>query len=202
MWARRLLRVSLLILALVVVGFVTRDWWLSAVGRGLVHDDGPAKADIAVVLGGDYTGLRLVAAAELVRHGWVPRVLVSGPPGIYGVNEAVAAIRYGVEKGYPAEWFIASPHTALSTRDEAVAILAALKARQIHKFLLVTSDYHTGRARRIFLAQERAMGGGPEFRMVAAPDENFTPGGWWRNREGRKTVFLEWTKTVTGVFGI
>jgi hypothetical protein len=46
------------------------------------------------------------------------------------------------------------------------------------------------------------MGGGPEFRMVAAPDEHFTAGGWWLNREGRKTAFLEWTKTVTGVFGI
>jgi hypothetical protein len=40
------------------------------------------------------------------------------------------------------------------------------------------------------------------MRVVAAPTRNFTTTGWWLNREGQKTVFLEWTKTVTGVFGI
>ena len=133
---------------------------------------------------------------------WVRQVLVSGPPGFYGVNEADAAIRFGIAKGYPAEWFIAEHNLALSTREEAAVILPELKARGIHSFLLVTSDYPTARARRIFLREERRIGGGPELHVVAALNQFFAPNSWWQTREGQKTLFLEWTKTLTGVFGI
>jgi uncharacterized SAM-binding protein YcdF (DUF218 family) len=190
----------LLFLALAV--FLARDVWLAALGRVLVHDDGPGKAEIAVVLAGDYWGHRLFKGAELVRQGYVPLVLVSGPPGFYGVNEADAAIRFAVGKGYPAQWFIPLHHTALSTREEAVVVLDALKQRNIRSFLLVTSNYHTARARRIYLSAERERGGGPDLRVVASGDQFFTATNWWHNREGRKTVLLEWTKTVTSAFGI
>ena len=190
------------LLLLAVVAFLARDIWLGALGTILVHDDGAGKADIAVVLAGDYWGNRLFKAAELVRQGYVPLVLVSGPPGFYGVNEADAAIQFAVGKGFPAEWFIPLRHTALSTRDEAVVVLDALKQRNIHSFLLVTSNYHTARARRIYLSAEHERGGGPDLRVVASGDQFFSAGNWWHNREGRKTVFMEWTKTLTSVFGI
>lgn len=193
---------ALVLLILAAVAFLARDVWLTALGRALIHDDGPGKAEIAVVLGGDQWGNRIVKGAEMVQQGYVPRVLVSGPPGIYGFNEADLAIQFAVRKGYPAEWFIPVYHTALSTRDEAVPILDALKQRNIHSFLLVTSDYHTGRARRIYLGAERRRGGGPELRAVASRDQFFTANTWWHNREAQKTVFMEWAKTITAVFGI
>jgi len=189
-------------LLLTVVAFLARNVWLGALGTVLVHDDGAGKAEIAVVLAGDYWGHRLFKAAELVRQGYVPLVLVSGPPGFYGVNEADAAIQFAVGKGFPAEWFIPLRHTALSTRDEAVVVLDALKQRNIHSFLLVTSNYHTARARRIYLSAEHERGGGPDLRVVASGDQFFSAGNWWHNREGRKTAFMEWTKTLTSVFGI
>jgi len=65
----------------------------------------------------------------------------------------------------------------------------------------VTSDYHSARARRLFLAAERASGGGPQMRTVAAPDEFFHPDNWWRDRQGQKIAFFEWSKTVATVFG-
>jgi uncharacterized SAM-binding protein YcdF (DUF218 family) len=203
--SRRFRRNSIIIsvLALLAVAaFAGHAVWLRALAETLVRDEGPAKAEIAVVLGGDYSGQRIISAAELVRQGWVPLVMVSGPPGFYGLNEADAAIRFGVARGYPADYFVALRHSAMSTREEAPVILEALRARHIHSFLLVTSDYHTARARRIFLDTERRMGGGPAMRVVAAPNENFSLTAWWQRREGRKTVFLEWTKTVTGAFGI
>ncbi len=191
--------------ALLVMGaalFLARNVWLPVIGAALVHDDGAGKADIAVVLGGDNWGHRLTKGAELVRQGYVPRVLVSGPPGFYGINEADAAIQFAVRKGYPVEWFIPLRHTALNTRDEAVFVLDALKQRDIHSFLLVTSGFHTARARRIYLDAERQRGGGPDMRVVASGDQFFSAAGWWHNREARKSVFMEWTKTVTSVFGI
>jgi hypothetical protein len=159
-------------LFLVAVLFLARDVWLSALG------------------------------AELVKQGYVPHVLVSGPSGLYGSNEADVAIQFAIRQGYPAEWFIPLRHTALSTREEAGVVLDALKQRNIHSFLLVTSNFHTARARRIFLHAERQRGGGPDMRVVASDDHFFTAANWWRHREGRKIAFLEWTKTLTSAFGI
>jgi len=194
--------VLLALLFLAAAVFLARDVWLTALGEALIHDDGAGKAEIAVVLAGDNWGYRLTKAAELAKQGYVPRVLVSGPAGFYDVNEADAAIHFAIGKGYPAEWFIPLYHTSRSTREEAVTVLDALKQRNIHSFLLVTSNYHSARARRIFLNAERQRGGGPELRVVASGDRDFSPANWWRNREGQKIGFMEWTKTLTSLFGI
>jgi uncharacterized SAM-binding protein YcdF (DUF218 family) len=201
---RRSFGLKLLIAFAVLLALLTltSSLWLSAMGGALVHDDGPAKADIAVVLAGDYAGSRILTAAGLVRDGYVPAVLVSGPPGFYGANECDVAIQFAIGKGYPAQWFIPAPNTAYNTRDESKALVKDLRSRNVHSFLLVTSEYHTARSRRLFLAAERAVGGGPAIRVVAAPDPFFTAGAWWRNREGRKTAFMEWLKTITGAAGI
>ena len=195
-------RLLFAIVALAAIVYATSGVWLAALGRGLIYNDGPGKADIAVVLAGDYTGGRIVAAAELTRKGYVPLVLVSGPPGFYGLNEADAAIRFITAKGYPAAWFVPLRHTGLSTQAEAGFVLNDLQRRGVHSFILVTSNYHSRRARRLFLKAEKKRGGGPELRAFAAPDGRYDPAAWWRSREGRKIAFLEWTKTVTSLFGI
>ena len=188
--------------ALVVVLFLLRPVWLSAIGYALIHDEGPAKADAAVVLAGDSYGHRILKAGELVRSGYVPLVLVSGPGGTYGHHESDLAISFAVNNGFPVDWFVACPNEAHSTREEAVAMLQELRKRGVRSFLLVTSDYHTARARRIFLSTEKAAGGGPSMRVVASPDEFFRADSWWRIREGQKTVFIEWSKSVATVFGL
>ena len=197
-----LFKIFLVAAVAAVVLYAGRDVWLTAIGRALIHDEGPAKADVAVVLAGDFWGRRLTKAAELKRQGYVERVVVSGPPGFYDVNEADAAIRWATSRGYPADWFIAVRHEGLSTREEARAVLDMLSANKVKSFLLVTSSYHTGRARRIYLSMERERGGGPAMRTVASDDRFFSTQHWWENREGRKSVFMEWTKTLTSVFGI
>jgi uncharacterized SAM-binding protein YcdF (DUF218 family) len=190
----------LLIVAIVVIGLViSMPLWLPVFGYGLIHNDGPAKADLAVVLAGDTWGLRTERAAELVKQGYVPAVLVSGPR-MYDVHECDLAIGMMVHKGYPANWFVPFPNNALSTREEGSVILRELRRRGIRSFLLVTSSYHTGRARRLYREIERQEGG-PPFRMVAAEDEYFRPGSWWRTRESQKTVVIEWLKTVGNALG-
>lgn len=187
------------IVGLAVAVYATARWWLPELGYGLIHGEQPVKADLAVVLAGDYSGNRMVKAAELVKAGYVPAALVSGPLGFYGSSEADLAIDYIVKRGYPRNWFIAFPNQSLSTREEASYILPELRRRGVHSFLLVTSDYHTARARRIYLAMEH--GAGPEFRTIACPAPYFHADSWWKNREGEKTVFLEWCKTVATAAG-
>ena len=202
--ARRFFRPRLLLFlaALLVILFLTRNLWLPAIGYALIHDDGPAKADIAVVLAGDMYGHRILKGGDLVRDGYVPLALVSGPLGFYGHYESDYAIAFAVEKGYPASSFVAWHSDAQSTRQEAQTILEELRRRNVHSFLLVTSDYHTARARRLYLEAERKAGGGPAMRTVACEDEYFRPDSWWRTRDSQKVAFFEWSKTFATAFGL
>ncbi len=194
----RLLLLALLLLAAIAASY---PLWLPVAGYALVHDDGPGKAEIAVVLAGGYDGGRILKAGDLVRAGFVPAVLVSGPPGPYGVNEADLEIAFAVRHGFPRQWFIPLPNLAFSTREEARVVLPELRRRGVHSFLLVTSSFHTARATRIYRAEERAEGYAPAMRVVAAPDKYFHPATWWHNRESQKTAFYEWCKTVASALG-
>lgn len=181
-----------------VVLAATHSWWLGASGRALVENAPPVRADIVVVLAGDYFGHRIVKGAELVRDGYAPEVLVSGPPGFYGGHECDYAIPFAVKKGFPASYFKAFPHDALSTEAEARAVVAELRHRGLHRYLLVTGNFHTARSARLFRAAAPEL----EFRTVAAPDEYFEPDSWWRNREGRKRWLVEWEKTFASMLGL
>ncbi len=188
-----------IIAALLIAGIAAaRPLWLRALGGYLVRSEQPARADIAVVPAGDYYGYRILKAAELVRQGFTGVVLVSSPDGMYGYGEAELAIPFAVRHGYPASWFVALPNKAHSTREEALAVAPELRKRAVRKCLLVTSNYHTRRAGGIF----RSAAPEVEFRVIAAQDEFFRPGDWWKTRQGQKQFVLEWMKTVAGWFGI
>ena len=165
---------------------------LSTLGRFLVKTDLPLHADIAVVLAGDYSGNRIRKAAELVKQGYAPKVLVSGPSGFYGEHESDAAIRFITRQGYPAARFIPFPNDSHSTREEARAVAAKLRELGLVRADIVTSNYHTRRARTDYAEEAPGL----EFSMIAAPDQYFTPDGWGKTREGRKTFLLEWLKTL------
>lgn len=178
---------------------LTRSWWLHGLGDYLVETSPAVHADAALVLAGEIRGYRLMRAADLVRDGYVPKVLVSGPMSWYGVNEADLAIQFAIRKGYPREWFEPVYIRALSTLEEARALIPEIEKRGVRKLLIVTSDYHTRRAGRIYRMNSPSS---LEFRFIAAPDPYFSPNGWWHTREGQKIWFFETSKTVAGWAGL
>lgn len=189
---RKALFLCLALAGLAGLAAVFHSALLSAFGSYLVQSEAPEKADIALVLGGDFAGNRILKAAEMVRQGYTPRVLVSSPEGVYGHHEAFLEIPFAVKAGYPESYFLAFDHQAHSTAEEAQATIPELRRLGAKKVLLVTSDFHTHRAGRIF----RTAAPDLTFIVVAAPDFYFTPQGWWLNREGRKIFAIEWMKTV------
>ena len=196
---KRTARILVLVLAgILVLGFVFRNTLLTALGSYLIKADAPEKADIALVLGGDGEGNRILQAAKLVRSGYVAQVLVSGPSGLYGYHECDLAIPFAVKAGYPESYFLHLENDARSTKEEARDAILRLRQLGVHKVLLVTSDYHTRRSGKIY----RAAAPDLQFVVVAAPDRYFTAGGWWHNRQGEKIAFNEWVKTLTEPFGI
>lgn len=176
----------------------THSYWLEALGDLLVHAEPPERADLVVVLAGDWWGNRVLKAGELVRQGYAPRALVSGPDGAYGYHECDLAIPFAVRHGYPESWFLHFHIRAYSTREEAQAVLAELRRRGVRSVLIVTSDYHTRRAGAIYRSLAPAE---LQIRVVAAPDAFFRADRWWRTRQGRKQWALESLKTVSGWFG-
>ena len=105
---------------------------LAALGGYLVSAGPPEKADIVVVLGGDSSGNRILKAAELVRAGYAPRVLVSGPAGIYGFHESDLAIPFAEKAGYPASYFLGFPITACRPKTRPTVILPELRRLGVH----------------------------------------------------------------------
>jgi len=189
---------ALVLAAAIVLALVFHNAVLAGLGSYLVHADAPEKADIALVRAGDSEGNRILTAAQLARRGFVSRVLVSGPSGIYGHYECDLAIPFAVKAGYPESYFLHFENDARSTKEEAADAIARLHQLGVHKVLVVTSDYHTRRAGKIF----RSAAPDLQFVVVAAPDMSFTAGSWWHSRQGQKIAFIEWLKTVTEPFGI
>jgi uncharacterized SAM-binding protein YcdF (DUF218 family) len=182
----------------IVLLLVTHSYWLSALGGYLIHDETPTQADMVVVLAGDYLGNRILTAADLVRRGLAPKALVSGPGDLYGQYESDLAIAFAVHRGFPDSYFISFPNGSRSTAEEADAVIPELRKLHAHRIDIVTSNFHTRRAGNIYRARADDL----NFHMIGAPDTYFSRDGWWKNREGRKTLLTEWEKTVATWFGI
>jgi len=191
-----------ILIAIAIVGLL---WWqraalLAPIGTFLNVGEAPRRAEVIVVLaGGGDGGGRILKAGELVRAGFAPFALMSGPQTFYNQPECNAAIPFAVQRGFPAEYFQCAPNQALSTEEEAVALIAELQRRQIKSFIVVSVDSHLRRARGIYRSQLPA---GIEVHFVASDSPKFRLSEWWKAREGRKAVLLEWTKLITSQFGI
>ena len=185
------------VIAIAIAAF-SSSFWLPWIGDRLVLAGPPVKAEAIAVLAGDSSGNRIIKAAQLIRDGYAPFAIVSGPTGFYGQAESDLAIAFVVKRGFPEATFIGLPNPSRSTIEEARYVLAELERRHIQNFLLVTSDTHTRRAGGIY----RGLAKGMDMSVVAAPATGFTPHDWWREREGRKAVLFEWMKTVATWWGL
>ena len=189
-------------MALCLIGLVVALSWRPLFvwfGNYLVEDDAPQKAQAAVVLGGDGTGVRVLRAAQLAQAGYVPLVLVDGPKTLLG-HESDDVIAYAEQRGYAPSIFrpIPFPPEINSTRQEAQFVGAYLRKNGIKKILLVTSNFHSHRAAWLF----RKINPDLTVIVIAAPDPGFKADAWWTFREGQKTFLLEWAKTIASYIGV
>lgn len=179
-------------------------WWqrhrlLSPIGTFLDNGEAPRKADVALVLAGGWQGERVLKAGELVREGYVPYVLLSGPSSYYEQPECNYEIPFAVQRGLKAEWFQCAPNRATSTEEEARAMIAELERRGVKKCLVVSVRTHMRRARMLFNEVKPA---GMELHFVAAADRSYRLEDWYRTRQGKKAVLLEWLKLATTPLGL
>jgi uncharacterized SAM-binding protein YcdF (DUF218 family) len=188
---------------LVLLAVIAAVWIFSAPllrGIGSVLEAGgpPVAADAIVVLSGDGRGNRMLKGAELGKQGYAPVVIASNGGDRYARTDSALAIEFAIAHGYPAGLFLETKWKATSTLEEARNTVALLRARGIHRILIVTSAWHTARAGRIY----RRLAPELEIHLVGVDDPAWDHGNWWRRREGRKEFIVEFSKTIAGYLRI
>lgn len=188
------LLVLLLVLALLGAFYLLRQPFLRAAGTWLIVEDSLQPSDAIVVLGDDnYPADRAARAAELYKARWAPRVIASGRYLRPYASIADLMRLDLIERGVPADAVVHFANFGANTREEAYAVRGLLREKGWHRILVVTSNYHTRRARYIY---RRVLDPGMEARVAAARDSGFDPGAWWRSRSALKIFFREYAATL------
>ncbi len=165
----------------------------------LVVDD-PQESDAIVVLAGE-TSLRPTHAVELLRQGMAPHVFMNAETRVLVYDQALTDIAQKYINTLPeANRISVCPIIGFSTAAEAVDVGRCLQSwdarpdahQDVHRILLVTSDFHTRRALLIFrnrLPQD-------QFSVAAAHAPGSFGDAWWTNREWAKSTLDEWLKII------
>lgn len=158
-----------------------------------VNDPAPSDA-IVVLLGGPQT--RPAQAASLYRAGIARRVLICNDPGIGpGMpKETGFSVRRMEDLGVPRSAITMIPKGVTSTKEEAEAILPEVVGAGMKRITIVTTAFHTARARWIF--RKVFHGTGVDIRMSAAADPAFDETNWYRRDESLIVYFTETIKTI------
>jgi uncharacterized SAM-binding protein YcdF (DUF218 family) len=179
---RLLFLLSFLFLLFLV--YLARHPLMRMAGSFWTVDEGPVAADAIVILGDDnYSGDRATRAAEILKAGWAPRIIASGRYLRPYASIAELEEHDLTDRGVPASAILRLAHRAQDTQEEAVAISQFISSRGWKRIIVITSNFHTRRARYIC---ERTFPPGTVLRVVAARDSDYDPENWWRTRLGIK----------------
>ena len=166
------------------------SYLLTAVGRFLVVEDNPSKADAIVVLSGD-GGARLEQGVELFQQGharWL--ILVGGgQPGNPPAAEVMK--RQAAELGVPPSEMLAVDQST-STREDALYTRELMVRQGLKSAILVTSPYHQRRASLTFAKAFQDTG----ISVASYPvqDDQWHPDSWWQNRTTLRLTVVELAK--------
>ncbi len=177
------------LVVLVFVVYLARYPILRFAGNFWVVDESPQASDAIVILSDDdYDAVRASRAADLFKADWAPRIVASGRYLRPYASIAELMQHDLADRGVGADAVIRLPNRARNTLEEAGAVSAFLSSHGWKKIIIVTSNYHTRRARYIY---DHVLAPGTDLRVVAAPDPAYDPNSWWRTREGLKTFLYE-----------
>jgi uncharacterized SAM-binding protein YcdF (DUF218 family) len=163
-----------------------------------IVEDADSKADALIVLSDDnFYADRATRAAELFREGKAPIVVASGRRlrPMAGIAELMEHDL--VERGVPKDRIVRLAHDADNTREEAEALAKLAAQRKWHSVIVVTSNYHTRRARYIF---RKVFPQGIEVHVASARNGDFDPQHWWEQRKSIKELTREFEGMVVAVW--
>jgi len=190
--------ILLFLLIFCAVLYLVRRPILRFAAESWIIEDPLDKADAIIVLGGDnFYADRATRGAQLFREGKAAVMVASGRrlrpnAGIAELMEHDLA-----ERGVPGDKIVRFAQDADSTLEEAQALAKLAKERKWHSVIVVTSNFHTRRARYIF---RRVFSQGMEVRIASARDGDFDPEHWWEKRKSIKELTREFAGMVVAVW--
>lgn len=189
------------LLFLIVFCFVlyaARRPLLRLAGESWVVEDPLQQSDALLLLSDDnFFADRATRASELYRQKLAPVVVASGRRLRPSAGIAELMEHDLIERGVPKERIIRFPHDADNTREEAQALRALAVEKSWRSAIVVTSNYHTRRARYIF---QRVFPESVTVRVASARDGDFDPEHWWENRKSLKEFTRELAAMVVAVW--
>lgn len=200
---KRLLKIFLFIcitfLLVSFLAYIFRTQLLTGLAEFLIIDDELQPVDVIFVLNGD-VDTRPFRAAELFKQGLAPQVVIpkeeDSPAveiGLYP-NGTDVAIEVMKALGVPGKNIVMIPVEGgvTSTRDEAKVLRRYVETHGIKRVILVTSAFHTRRARWIF--ERELADSAVTLEIAAAPQWEFDETNWWKDERGLITFANEYIK--------
>ena len=190
--------VLLALVALGAVVYLARHPIMRFAAESWIVNEPAAHADAILVLSDDnFYADRATQAAQLFRQGVAPVVVASGRrlrPSA-GISELMEHDL--IERGVPKEKIERFAQDADNTRDEAIALRRLSMEKGWRSVVVVTSNYHTRRARYIF---EKVFPSGVAVSVASARDGDFDPEHWWERRKSARNFLGELVGMVAAIW--
>lgn len=165
---------------------------LSVSSGGFLVVNDLERADVILVLAGE-TNRRPALGRQLLSQNYAPKMILDVPANniVYDQN-LIDIAKASVQKSPQRESVEICPIIGLSTKAEVQDVARCLSQTGVHRILVVTSDYHTRRARSIFQHELR----GYQVFVTPVSDPAQFGTSWWKNRQWAKMNFDEWVRLM------
>lgn len=174
---------------LLAVLYFARHPIFRLIGEAWVVEDTLDHSDAIFVLSDDnYYADRATRAAQVFRQGLAPVVVASGRRLRPYAGIAELMEHDLIERGVPKDKILKVAHDAENTREEAKTLVLLARQKKWRSIIVVTSNYHTRRARYIFT---HVFPVEVRIRITGANDGDFDPERWWEKRISVKELARE-----------
>jgi uncharacterized SAM-binding protein YcdF (DUF218 family) len=188
----------LFLLVFCFVLYAARRPLLRMAGESWVVEDPLQQSDAILLLSDDnFFADRATRASELYRQKLAPVIVASGRRLRPSAGIAELMEHDLIERGVPKDRIIRFPQDADNTREEALALRTLVTEKNWRSVIVVTSNYHTRRARYIF---QRVFPESITVRVASARDGGFDPEHWWENRKSLKAFLQELAAMVVATW--
>lgn len=188
-----------------VLFLVMGTYFFLNAGNWLIVKDPLKKADAIVVLMGG-PGDRVLETNDIYSASFSDLIIFveTDEPsrmdlesrGVILHGDADKSKNIAVQLGIPDSVIVILPGAANSTFDEAKIVREYIDNNNMKSIILVTSSYHIRRASMIFNYELSKSENQIEVIRHPSKYSHFDGEHWWRERESRKKVVLEYLKLI------
>jgi uncharacterized SAM-binding protein YcdF (DUF218 family) len=186
------------VILVLTVLYLARHPIFRLVGEGWVVEDTLERSDAILVLSDDnFYADRATHASQVYRQGLAPVVVASGRRlrPYAGIAELIEHDL--IERGVPKDKILRVAHDADNTREEAATLAQVVKQKKWRSVIVVTSNFHTRRARYIF---SHVFPKDIKIRITGARDGDFDPERWWEKRISVKDLSREIAGMIVAIW--